>query len=47
MHERFFSEFASHHKYRAPRGVNLHAKSWETEAALRMLLNNLDVGWPA
>lgn len=28
--------------YRAPRGSTLHAKSWQTEAAYRMLLNNLD-----
>src|SRR5438094_1828616 len=27
---------------RAPRGVELHARSWATEAPLRMLLNNLD-----
>src|SRR3989440_6147315 len=27
---------------RAPRGVELHARSWSTEAPLRMLLNNLD-----
>src|SRR5438094_3488304 len=27
---------------RAPRGVELHARSWLTEAPLRMLLNNLD-----
>jgi urocanate hydratase len=27
---------------RAPRGVALHARSWQTEAPLRMLLNNLD-----
>jgi urocanate hydratase len=27
---------------RAPRGVNLSAKSWLTEAPLRMLMNNLD-----
>jgi urocanate hydratase len=27
---------------RAPRGVGLHARSWPTEAPLRMLLNNLD-----
>ena len=27
---------------RAPRGTDLHARSWATEAPLRMLLNNLD-----
>src|SRR5215468_11436620 len=29
-------------RIRAPRGVELHARSWSTEAPLRMLLNNLD-----
>ena len=27
---------------RAPRGTELHARAWSTEAPLRMLLNNLD-----
>ncbi|MFL5952301.1 MAG: urocanate hydratase [Gaiellaceae bacterium] len=27
---------------RAPRGIELHARAWSTEAPLRMLLNNLD-----
>src|SRR6266566_2878104 len=27
---------------RAPRGAELHARAWATEAPLRMLLNNLD-----
>ncbi len=27
---------------KAPRGMNLNCKSWETEAPLRMLMNNLD-----
>jgi len=27
---------------RAPRGTNLTCKSWQTEAAMRMLMNNLD-----
>src|SRR5882757_9287887 len=27
---------------RAPRGTNISAKSWMTEAPLRMLMNNLD-----
>ncbi|MCA9288299.1 MAG: hypothetical protein KDA05_06935, partial [Phycisphaerales bacterium] len=26
----------------APRGRTLHCKTWQAEAALRMLLNNLD-----
>lgn len=38
----FIQEFASHPHYRAPRGSTLHARSWQTEAPLRMLLNNLD-----
>lgn len=38
----FIESFASHPVYRAPRGSRLHAKSWQTEAPLRMLLNNLD-----
>jgi urocanate hydratase len=29
-------------RIRAPRGRELHARSWQTEAPLRMLLNNLD-----
>jgi urocanate hydratase len=29
-------------RIRAPRGSELSAKSWQTEAALRMLMNNLD-----
>ncbi len=29
-------------RIRAPRGVSLNARSWQTEAPLRMLLNNLD-----
>jgi len=29
---------------RAPHGTNLTAKSWQTEAPLRMLMNNLDPG---
>lgn len=27
---------------RSPRGSQLNAKSWQTEAPLRMLMNNLD-----
>src|SRR5439155_15526444 len=29
-------------RIRAPRGVELNARTWSTEAPLRMLLNNLD-----
>src|SRR6266550_9360062 len=29
-------------RIRAPRGLELHARAWSTEAPLRMLLNNLD-----
>ena len=32
----------NHEPVRAPRGTALSAKSWQTEAPLRMLLNNLD-----
>ncbi|CAM4061103.1 urocanate hydratase [Pedobacter westerhofensis] len=38
----FFNTYATHPFYKAPRGMQLHAKSWQTEAVLRMLLNNLD-----
>jgi urocanate hydratase len=38
----FIKIYASHPVYKAPRGMQLHAKSWQTEAPLRMLLNNLD-----
>ena len=38
----FINTYASHPHYRAPHGSTLHAKSWQTEAALRMPLNNLD-----
>ena len=38
----FIEKFATHPNYCAPTGTGLHAKSWQTEAALRMLLNNLD-----
>lgn len=41
-YESFIKEYASHPNYKAPRGDKLHAKSWATEAPLRMLLNNLD-----
>ncbi|CAN5806215.1 urocanate hydratase [soil metagenome] len=38
----FIKQFAAHPHYQAPRGSTLHAKSWQTEAPLRMFLNNLD-----
>ncbi len=38
----FIKNFASHPKYIAPHGNQLHALSWQTEAPLRMFLNNLD-----
>ncbi len=41
-HLEFINKYANHPNYKAPTGTKLHAKSWQTEAALRMLLNNLD-----
>lgn len=38
----FIKKYASHPHYKSPTGNQLHAKSWQTEAPLRMLLNNLD-----
>lgn len=38
----FIKKYAAHPVYKAPHGTILHAKNWETEAAIRMLLNNLD-----
>jgi urocanate hydratase len=38
----FIKQFVNHPIYKAPRGNHLNAKSWQTEAPLRMLLNNLD-----
>ena len=38
----FIEKYATHPHYKAPTGNVLHAKSWQTEAPLRMLLNNLD-----
>jgi len=38
----FLNVYANHPIYKAPHGNELHAKSWQTEAAIRMLLNNLD-----
>lgn len=43
MHyETFISRYAAHPHYTAPTGTTLHARSWQTEAPLRMLLNNLN-----
>ncbi|MBN2274665.1 MAG: urocanate hydratase [Bacteroidales bacterium] len=38
----FINQYARHPNYKAPKGNQLHARSWQTEAPLRMLLNNLD-----
>ena len=38
----FLDKYASHPRYSAPRGSELNARSWQTEAPLRMFLNNLD-----
>lgn len=38
----FIKRYATHPHYKAPCGAELNAKSWQTEAPLRMLLNNLD-----
>ena len=38
----FIKKFATHPNYKSPTGNILHAKSWQTEAPLRMFLNNLD-----
>lgn len=40
-HSAFLSQYAAHPNYFAPVGDVLHAKNWEAEAAIRMLLNNL------
>ncbi|UAY54377.1 urocanate hydratase [Arachidicoccus terrestris] len=42
QHSEFISKYARHPHYSAPVGHILHAKSWQTEAPLRMLLNNLN-----
>ncbi len=39
---KFIEQYAKHPHYKAPRGNQLHALSWQTEAPLRMFLNNLD-----
>ena len=38
----FLARYATHPHYRAPRGPELNCRSWQSEAALRMFLNNLD-----
>lgn len=38
----FIKKYANHPSYKAPVGTTIHTKSWQTEAPLRMLLNNLD-----
>ncbi len=38
----FIEQYAAHPHYKAPTGNTLNAKSWQTEAPLRMLLNNLN-----
>ncbi len=38
----FLDTYAAHPSYKAPTGATLHTKSWQTEAPLRMMLNNLD-----
>ncbi len=38
----FLDKYAKHPNYFAPRGSKLNAKTWQTEAPIRMLLNNLD-----
>ncbi|MEZ4825663.1 MAG: urocanate hydratase [Bacteroidia bacterium] len=40
--DQFLAAYAAHPNYKAPKGNQLHARSWQTEAALRMFLNNLD-----
>lgn len=38
----FINVYASHPHYHSPVGKTLHALTWQTEAPLRMLLNNLN-----
>ncbi|MDX2247634.1 MAG: urocanate hydratase [Bacteroidia bacterium] len=40
--KQFLDVYASHPHYKAPSGPSLHARSWQTEAPLRMFLNNLN-----
>ena len=37
----FLKKYVQHPDYKIPTGTTLNAKSWQTEAPLRMLLNNL------
>lgn len=39
--DEFIQRYANHPHYKAPKGSTLHALSWQTEASLRMFLNNL------
>ena len=39
----FIKKYADHPKYMSPVGIKLNTKSWQTEAPLRMFLNNLNV----
>ncbi len=39
----FIKKYANHPKYISPVGTKLNTKSWQTEAPLRMFLNNLNV----
>ena len=41
-HPGTLSDSGTERVIRAPRGPTLHARSWLTEAPLRMLMNNLD-----
>lgn len=38
----FLKNYVQHPNYKTPTGTTLNAKSWQTEAPLRMLLNNLN-----
>jgi urocanate hydratase len=38
----FIKQYANHPHYKAPTGAKLNTRSWQTEAPLRMFLNNLD-----
>lgn len=40
--QEFITTYATHPHYKAPTGNTLHALNWQCEAAIRMLLNNLD-----
>jgi urocanate hydratase len=39
---KFIDQYATHPHYESPTGSKLNAKSWQTEAPLRMFLNNLN-----